>query len=131
MKRYRAIAILAVAAAIFAGCHAAGGLFTPPDAGTPAADSAPKTPITGQPEAPAQTIIREAAESTGIPWVALAGSLASTILGAFLGKRGARAESESIVKDAVASKDAEEWTAEDVQSIAAALRAHGFKIERA
>lgn len=73
-------------------------------------------------QAPGQQAARAAAESTGNPLIIAAVNAGLTLLTGFLAARSG--------KKAVDAKDKEEWTAEDVTSIAAALRAHGFKVER-
>ena len=108
--KHRTLAVLCLAVALLCGCHAAGGLFTPAEDGTTQAGN----------------IAQQAANATGHPLIiGIVGAVNAAISGVVLAlaRKGSKAD--------VARKDAEEWTAEDVQSIAAALRAHGFKVERA
>ena len=114
------LAALAFWVALLCGCNAAGSLFTP---GGEGGDK--------QPDAPIQTIIREAADATGNPLIQAAGAVAAALVGAFLGRKGAKKDTEATVVAAVAAKDKEEWSEEDIGSLIAALRARGWKVERA
>ena len=88
--------------AVLCGCQAAGSLFNPDEAGhTQAGDTLVQT-----------------GQSTGSPWLVAAGTVVNLLAAAFLSKKAA------------AAKDAEPANVDDAQSMAAALRAAGYKVER-
>lgn len=105
MRRWAPVAVaVALTALCFLGaCQASGGLFTPNDKGT----------------TPAGALAQTAANATGNPLLMAAVGLANAILAGFLAKKAAK------------DKDSEEATPADAESMAAALRAAGYKVERA
>lgn len=103
-------AALSLALAVLCGCQAAGSLFNPDAEGRTTAGA----------------IAQDAANATGNPLIiGIVGAVNAAVAGvlAVMARKGAKKDIEA--------NDAKEWTAEEVQSIAAALRSHGFKVERA
>lgn len=88
---------------VLGACQASGGLFTP--------DADGKTQ--------AGELAQQAANATGNPLLMLGVGAANAVIAAFLAKKAAK------------DKDAEEATPADAESMAAALRLAGYKVERA
>lgn len=107
MKYFAAFSLVM---AVLCGCTAAAGLFEPDAAG----------------QTQAGQIATEAAQSTGNPLLIGAVGLVNAILAAVLARKASKGAA-----DAVAAKDKEEYTADDVQSMVTALRSAGWKVDKA
>lgn len=115
----RICAVLSLALAVFCGCRATAGMFTPDEEG----------------QTQAGAVLTTAANATGNPLIiGLVGVLNAGLSGVFhvLARKHA--------STTVARKDAEEWTAEEAVTLmsrvppdvlAEILRRGGYKVERA
>lgn len=94
---------LALAAFSFAACRSSLSAFTPDEAGHTQAGDA----------------VTEIGAATGSPWLLGLGTVINLAASVFLSKKAAK------------DKDNEEATPADAQSMVSALRAAGYKVERA